>query len=224
MAKTIWQVNMGGTEASVDGKTFRDKTISGFTGDPLPASARFSRIAFTICLSVGSPAGSTSRIYYVSALNWDGSTIVFADGNPAITSTQSVWNNHGYWDGKNGVGGYLTSNLQWFAGRSPDNTVIYTKAGNVGKTGSIAYIRGVQLIFEYETFTPTLVQAGQPILTSDYNQIRNMYSSLGAVSAGGLIDDANITAIRSYDTDVVVPGVGTLVSAANFNANVLNKI
>lgn len=74
------------------------------------------------------------------------------------------------------------------------------------------------------TFIPTLVIQGQSIKASDYNQIRTVYSVTAMTANSSVIDDANIAAIRNYNTNVVATSAGTVVTASYFNDNVLNKI
>ena len=75
------------------------------------------------------------------------------------------------------------------------------------------------------TFSPTLVTKGQLIKATDYNQIRNVYSGLTAMTAGSSkVDDANITAVRNYTTNVVAATAGGTVTADYFNNSVLNRI
>lgn len=74
------------------------------------------------------------------------------------------------------------------------------------------------------TFTPALVTQGQPIKASDYNQVRTVYSVTAMTANSSKIDDANITAIRNYNTNVATTSAGTVVTASYFNDSVLKKI
>ena len=82
----------------------------------------------------------------------------------------------------------------------------------------------VSLAITYTAFTPNLVTRGQLIQESDYNQIRNAYSALGAVSEGSLITKANIDSVRAYNANVGSATQGAVITADYFNNNVLNKI
>ena len=82
----------------------------------------------------------------------------------------------------------------------------------------------VTLEINYTTFTPNLVTRGQLIQESDYNQIRNAYSALGAVSEGSLITKASIDSVRAYNGNVGSATQGAVITADYFNNNVLNKI
>lgn len=74
------------------------------------------------------------------------------------------------------------------------------------------------------TFTPTLVTAGQPIKATDYNQIQTVYAVTAMTANSSSIDDANITAVRNYNTNVVAATAGGTVTADYFNNSVLKKI
>ena len=211
--KTItWSINVGGHSASsTSGRSF---TISGTT---IPSNAKISNIKLTACLSVASPAGSKTQLYFLKAS--DGT--VFISGNPAKSQTTSVWNNHDYYTGNDGVEYDFTTNSSWFLGKSSASLLI--RVNNNGKGTS--YLRGVQLIFTYTDFEPVLVTAGNKILASDYNQMQTALSSLTAMTAGSSkVAKANIDSVIALDSDVVATTVGTTITADYFNNSVLKKI
>lgn len=214
--KTIkWQC------ASKNGKSLDSSSGVSFSigGDTIPAHAKISKITVTVSLSVNQ-AKNPNRLYFLKAN--DGT--VFFDGNPRFTEKASEWSNHDYYNGKNGVHGDFYDNLQWFAGKSSASLLI--RANNSGKgvySGHGSYCRGIELIFTYTDFEPTLVYAGNPIYASDYNQLQAAYPALG-VSSGSLITKAQIDAITPYDGDVVTTSVGTVITADYFNNSVLKKI
>ncbi len=313
MATALWTKMFSGSTAgyinSSGNKAYAEKEIA-FSGDFVPSNATITLATFDICFSVNSPASYTDYIYWLKA----------SDGTYFISSTvtksnQTVWNNHGYYDGTNGIQTTFTSNLSWFLGKSGGTLVC--KAGNKGDGTS--YYRGVRLMLDYyvrcsdpknvvatgglkkleatwtlgvsgtsdtvshmvcyntsktwnsatatstsstsaswtintagtyyvgiqvtgsssgahdivwsnaaqvTTFSPTLVTKGQLIRATDYNQIRNVYSSLTAMTAGtSKIDDANIAAIRNnHNSNVVAATAGGVVTADYFNNNVLGRI
>lgn len=211
--KTItWSVNVGGhTASSTSGRNF---TISGTS---IPSNAKISNIKLTACLSVQSPAGAKTNLYFLKAS--DGT--VFINGNPAKTQNTSVWNNHDYYTGNDGVEYDFTTNSNWFLGKtSADLLIRVTNSGS-----GTSYLRGVQLIFTYTDFEPSLVKKGDKILASDYNQIRAALSSLTAMTAGSSkVGKTNIDSIIALDSDVIAPTVGTKITADYFNNSVLKKI
>ena len=92
--------------------------------------------------------------------------------------------------------------------------------GSLSGTHSPVWSSGVYV----STFTPTLVTAGQPIKATDYNQIQTVYSVTAMTAGSSIIDDANITAVRNNNSNVVAATVGAQVTADYFNNSVLKKI
>ena len=143
MATALWTKMFSGSTAGYinnsGNKVYSEKTI-GFSGDLVPSNATVTLATFDICFSVNDPASYTNYIYWLKA----------NDGTSFISSTvtkdnQTVWNNHDYYNGKNGIQTTFTSNLSWFLGKSSGTLIC--KAGNKGKGTS--YYRGVRLALDY---------------------------------------------------------------------------
>lgn len=122
------------------------------SGDQIPSNAVVTNVQFSIGLSVASPAGSYTRLYYVATT--DRST--FFIGNSSYTDTSSSsnyykrekvseFNNHGYYNGNNGLRCNFEQNLNYFNGQS--SGTIRLRANNNGSGTS--YVRGVDLVFTY---------------------------------------------------------------------------
>lgn len=149
MATITWLNNGSGNGSR--GTSGINITLSG---DQIPANAIVTKIQFSVGLSVASPAGSKTRLYYVATtdrskffIGNSSYTDTSSSSKPYKTETVSVFNNHGYYEGNNGIRCDFEQNLDHFNGKSSDT--IRTRVNNSGSGAS--YVRGVDLVFTYYT-------------------------------------------------------------------------
>lgn len=156
MATITWTGSGSGSR----GTQGLDVTLSG---TQIPSGATISAITFTVGLSVNSPAGAYTQLYYLrtadSSYYFIGdSSYEYGQGSSYYAREKStVFNNHGYYDGTNGISIALTKNLSYFVGKS--SASLNVRVNNSGSGTS--YVRGLQLIFTYTVNTaptaPTIV-------------------------------------------------------------------
>lgn len=156
MATITWTGNGNGSR----GTQGLDVTLSG---TQIPSGAKISSITFTVGLSVNSPAGSYTQLYYLrtadSSYYFIGdSSYEYGEGSSYYAREKTtVFSNHGYYDGTNGISISLAKNLSYFVGKSSAN--LNVRVNNSGSGTS--YVRRLQLIFTYTVNTapsaPTIV-------------------------------------------------------------------
>lgn len=114
-----------------------------------------------------------------------------------------------------------TSNsVQWTITSANTYYIGVRVVGSLSGTHSPVWSSGAYV----STFNPTLVTRGNKILASDYNQIRTVYSVTAMAAGSSKIDDANITAVRNYNSNVEAAPAGGVVTADYFNQKVLGRI
>lgn len=121
------------------------------SGGYVPSNAIIKKVTFSVGLSVNSPAGGYTQLYYISTT--DKSTVFYGSSTSDTSSSKnyysrqstSVFNNHGYYEGNNGIQRDWEKNLDWVKGKSGGS--IRFRVNNSGSGTS--YVRGTRLVISY---------------------------------------------------------------------------
>lgn len=176
MATTAtWQKLVGGNK----GTKGIDVSVSG---GYVPSDAVIKKVTFSVGLSVNSPAGGYTQLYYIS--DSSKSTVFYGSSTSDTSSSSkyysrqstSVFSNHGYYEGNNGIQRDWEQNLDWVKGKS--GGTIRFRVNNSGSGTS--YVRGTRLVISY------YVRCTDPYNVSANGGFQSLSASwvLGASGAG----------------------------------------
>lgn len=176
MATTAtWQKLVGGHK----GTKGIDVSVSG---GYVPSDAVIKKVTFSVGLSVDPKAGSYTQLYYISTP--DKGTVFYGSSTSDSSSSSkyysrqktSVFNNHSYYEGNNGIQRDWEQNLNWVKGKSGGK--IRFRVNNSGAGAS--YVRGTRLVISY------YVRCTDPYNVSANGGFQSLSASwvLGASGAG----------------------------------------
>lgn len=187
MPTVNWYTNAGGSR----GAQGLDFYISG---ESIPATATITSVKLCVCLSVNSPAGSYTQLYYLRDQTspyyyfCGGSSQEYGAGGSYIARQYTTdFSNHYYYDGDDGIEYYLDNYLWYFAGRS--DAYLNIRVNNSGSGTS--YVRGIDLYITYtDNSAPGLVSSiNYPSYNGaiTYNLQPNFSATLGSDPDGDLL-------------------------------------